>query len=181
MELRESDSIVDLDDTERINTVKISTSTMSPCCSNEIFNEALIRELQGETGDDVLLFAFDGFIYFGNLQRIDDCRCALLCPAITSETGCVAILTPCLEIRLVDFVWVDLCTIVGKGISIVNDPIAYNNGPAPAPANPQRDETDDQQESHLLIRQLCRMVGDDVVIKTRGGFLFEGTLDYSTY
>jgi len=143
---------------------------------SEIRNEALIRELENETNTDVLLFGADGFIYFGNLQGIDDCRIALLSPAIKAETRDVQILSPGGELRRVDFLRVDLWIIVAKGTAIVNDPIAYSKSPVSSPADPQRDDTDGRQESHLLIRQLCRMIGDNVVITTLGGFLFEGTL-----
>jgi len=142
---------------------------------SEIRNEALIRELQCELNTDVLLFGADGFIYFGNLQGIDDCRVALLSPAIKAETRDVQILSPGGELRRVDFLRVDLWIIVAKGTAIVNDPIAYSAATANSTTT-QREETDDRQESHLLIRQLCRMIGDNVVITTLGGFLFEGTL-----
>jgi len=143
---------------------------------SEIRNEALIRELECELNTDVLLFGADGFIYFGNLQGIDDCRIALLSPAIKAESRDVQILSPGGELVRVDFLRVDLWIIVAKGTAIVDDPIAYSKGPGSAPAAPQRNETDDRQESHHLIRQLCRMIGDNVVITTLGGFLFEGTL-----
>jgi len=143
---------------------------------SEIRNEALIRELQCELNTDVLLFGADGFIYFGNLQGIDDCRIALLSPAIKAETRDVQILSPGGELVRVDFLRVDLWPIVAKGTAIVHDPIAHSKDDGPAAATPQRDETEERQESHLLIRQLCRMIGDNVVITTLGGFLFEGTL-----
>lgn len=140
---------------------------------SEIRNEALIRELECELNTDVLLFGADGFIYFGNLQGIDDCRIALLSPAIKADSRDVQILSPGGELRHVDFLRVDLWIIVAKGTAIVNDPISYSNSAAP---NTQREVTDERQESHHLIRQLCRMIGDNVVITTLGGFLFEGTL-----
>ena len=140
---------------------------------SEIRNEDLIRELECELNTDVLLFGADGFIYFGNLQGIDDCRIALLSPAIKAESRDVQILSPGGELRHVDFLRVDLWIIVAKGTAIVDDPIAYSNGPG---STPQRIVSDERQESHQLIRQLCRMIGDNVVITTLGGFLFEGTL-----
>ena len=143
------------------------------CCFSELRNECLIRELCRETNTDVLLFGFDGFIYFGNIQGIEDGRIALLAPAIKSDTRDVEILSPGGELRRVDFLRVDLWQIVAKGTAIVNDPIACSYEPTLAPV---RDDSEERQESHLLIRQLCRMVGDDVVITTLGGFLFEGTL-----
>ncbi|MBP2627795.1 MAG: hypothetical protein H6Q68_2506 [Firmicutes bacterium] len=142
----------------------------------EIRNEALVRELERELNTDVLLFGFDGFIYFGNIQGIEDCRIALLSPAIKAETRDVQILSPGGELVRVDFLRVDLWQIVAKGTAIVDDPIAYSNGPGSAPVIPQRTVTEERQESHHLIRQLCRMIGDNVVITTLGGFLFEGTL-----
>ena len=146
---------------------------------SEIRNDCLVRELQNETNTDVLLFGADGFIYFGNLQGIEDCRIALLSPAIKSETRDVQILSPGGELRRGDFLRVDLWVIVAKGTAIVNDPIACSDGPASGgPGGPggPRDESEERQESHLLIRQLCRMVGDNVIVTTLGGFLFEGTL-----
>lgn len=140
---------------------------------SEIRNQSLIKELECELNTDVLLFGADGFIYFGNLQGIDDCRIALLSPAIKAESKDVQILSPGGELRRVDFLRVDLWIIVAKGTAIVNDPIAYSNAAAPTT---QRTVTDERQESHHLIRQLCRMIGDNVVITTLGGFLFEGTL-----
>lgn len=140
---------------------------------SEIRNEALIRELECELNTDVLLFGVDGFIYFGNLQGIDDCRIALLSPAIKATTRDVQILSPGGELVRVDFLRVDLWTIVAKGTAIASDPIAASK--VATPVSTQRDE-DDRQESHHLIRQLCRMIGDNVVITTLGGFLFEGTL-----
>lgn len=141
---------------------------------SEIRNEALIRQLDCELNTDVLLFGVDGFIYFGNLQGIDDCRIALLSPAIKSETRDVQILSPGGELVRVDFLRVDLWTIVARGSAIVHDPIAHSKDSGPSTS--QREEMEGRQESHHLIRQLCRMIGDNVVITTLGGFLFEGTL-----
>ena len=141
---------------------------------SEIRNEALIKELLCELNTDVLLFGVDGFIYFGNIQGIDDCRIALLSPAIKAETRDVQILSPGGELVRVDFLRVDLWTIVAKATAIVNDPIAYSK--VSSTTETQRDEIEGRQESHHLIRQLCRMIGDEVVITTLGGFLFQGTL-----
>ena len=145
---------------------------------SDIRNEALVRELDNELNTDVLLFGFDGFVYFGNIQGIEDCRIALLSPAIKAETRDVEILSPGGEVRRVDFARVDLWQIVAKGTAIAHDPIVYSNGPGHdhGPDGPKRTVTEERQESHHLIRQLCRMIGDDVVITTLGGFLFEGTL-----
>lgn len=141
---------------------------------SEIRNEALIRELDNEFNTDVLLFGVDGFIYFGNLQGIDDCRVALLSPAIKAVTRDVQILSPGGELVRVDFLRVDLWTIVAKGTAIAHDPLVCSKDSGSDPSH--RELTDERQESHLLIRQLCRMIGDEVVITTLGGFLFEGTL-----
>ncbi len=146
---------------------------------SEIRNNALIRELQHELNTDVLLFGVDGFIYFGNLQGIDDCRIALLSPAINAKTNAVEILTPGGELQRVNFLRIDLWTIVAKGTGIVNDPINSLKLANPAITATERDqptEIDERQESHQLIRLLCRMIGDNVAITTLGGFLFAGTL-----
>ncbi len=143
---------------------------------SEIRNEGLIRELECELNTDVLLFGVDGFIYFGNLQAVDDCRIALLSPAIKAHTRDVQILSPGGELVRVDFLRVDLWTIVAKGTAIVNDPIADGKGKESTTTTTQRESVEERQESRHLVRQLCRMIGDGVVITTLGGFLFEGTL-----
>lgn len=154
----------------------------------EIRNECLIRELQRELNTDVLLFGFDGIVYFGNLQRIEDCRVAYLSPAIEAESN-VEILSPGGELVDVRFLHVDLWQIVAKATGVRTDPFD-NGGRVPAnsfatndPAvvltqaeEPKRTETTSRQESHELICTLRRMIGDDVVITTLGGFLFEGRL-----
>jgi len=170
----------------------------------EIRNERLIRELQRELNTDVLLFGFDGFTYFGNMQQIEDCRIALLTPAIKAECNDVEILSPGGDVRHVEFVRVDLWQIVGKGTGIVNDPIqdSCSNSSSTDSVNTgsgsntdgntgsgnsgggkggkrgsnNLNEVTDRQESHHLIRILCRMIGDDVAVTTLGGFLFTGTL-----
>lgn len=138
----------------------------------EIRNECLIRELQRELNTDVVLFGADGFTYFGNLQAIEDCRVAILTPAREAESSSVEILTPGGEIRFVDFARVDLWIIVAKGTGVRSDPFV---GPNKTYRN-DLDAVDGRQESHCLIRQLKRSIGDEVVITTLGGFLFEGTL-----
>lgn len=143
---------------------------------SEIRNNALIRELQRELNTDVLLFGVDGFIYFGNLQGIDDCRIALLSPAINAETNAVEILTPGGELQRVNFLRIDLWTIVAKGTGVVNDPITPLTLATKEEQRDQPTEIDERQESHQLIRLLCRMIGDNVAITTLGGFLFAGTL-----
>lgn len=148
---------------------------------SEIRNLCLIRELSRELNTDVLLFGFDGHTYFGNLQSIDDCRVAILNPAIEAETSNVEILTSGGEVVEVKFIRVDLWQIVAKGTGIVTDPLITCNeeeedhhakragGEVPAGAV-------ERQESHELICQLDRMIGDCVTITTLGGFLFQGIL-----
>jgi len=142
----------------------------------EIRNEALIRELERELNTDVLLFGFDGFVYFGNIQGIDDCRIALLSPAIKADCREVEILSPGGELRRADFVRVDLWQVVAKGTAIAHDPLHEDHETVANVITQQRTVSEARQESHHLIRQLCRMIGDNVIITTLGGFLFEGTL-----
>jgi len=185
----------------------------------ELRNECLIRELKRELNTDVLLFGFDGFTYFGRLQAIDDCRIALLTPAITADSTDVEILSPGGDVRFVEFARIDLWQIVAKGTGIVEDPIAGGSCSSSSSSSSSRsssnsntnnntnsntntnnnsntnsggntgggkgnkggrtltvDESTERQESHELIRFLCRMVGDCVAITTLGGFLFTGVL-----
>ena len=145
----------------------------------EIRNPALIRELERELNSDVVLFGFDGFAFFGNLQAIEDCRIAVLSPAIEAESNDVEILTPGGEVLHVDFTRVDLWNIVAKGTAIVSDPIDTSDGPG-GPGFPGvagvNVTTSIREESHHLIRVLCRMIGDEVVVTTLGGFSIQGTL-----
>jgi small nuclear ribonucleoprotein (snRNP)-like protein len=147
----------------------------------EIRNPALIRELEREINTDVVLFGFDGFAFFGNLQAVEDCRIAILSPAIDADSNDVEILTPGGEVLHVDFTRVDLWQVVAKGTGIVSDPIdSLDESVAPGVTTPnvpvRNEEIIERQESHQLIRVLCRMVGDGVVITTLGGFSIEGTL-----
>ncbi|AIF50886.1 hypothetical protein [Pelosinus sp. UFO1] len=151
----------------------------------EIRNPALIRELERELNSDVILFGFDGFAFFGNLQAIEDCRIAILSPAIEADSNNVEILTPGGEVLHVDFTRVDLWNIVAKGTAIVSDPINSSDkdhgGSGVAGINvttSNRDNigTTERQESHHLIRVLCRMIGDEVIVTTLGGFSIQGTL-----
>jgi small nuclear ribonucleoprotein (snRNP)-like protein len=149
----------------------------------EIRNPALIRELTRELNTDIVLFGFDGFAFFGNLQAVEDCRIAILSPAIEADSNDVEILTPGGEVLHVDFTRVDLWNIVAKGTAIVSDPIerlnCHNESGARTSDTSARnafEEGTERQESHHLIRVLCRMVGDSVVITTLGGFSIEGTL-----
>lgn len=148
---------------------------------HEIRNLELIRDLDRELNTDVLLFGVDGFTYYGNLQAIEDCRIAILTPAITAESNEVEILTPGGEVREVTFLRVDLWSIVAKGSGIVNDPFNSTGTTAALNVNGviglgQRDGTEQRQERNLLVCRLERMIGDTVVLTTLGGFAFEGTL-----
>lgn len=141
----------------------------------EIRNECLIRELQRELNTDVLLFGFDGMVYYGRLQKIEDCRVAILTPP--EEASNVEIQTPSGENVEVRFAHVDLWQVVAKATGVKTNPFS-GSGPgladeaaAPAPA-----ESTERQESHDLICTLKRMIGDEVAITTLGGFLFTGTL-----
>lgn len=148
----------------------------------EIRNERLIRELQRELNTDVVLFGIDGFAFFGNLQAIEDCRIAVLAPAINSNTDFVQILGPSEIVLEQSFSRVDLWTIVGKATAISTDPFHEDRKDSPTTTTTSctgsmdRAETLNRQESHLLIRQLCCSIGDEVAITTLGGFWFEGIL-----
>jgi len=137
----------------------------------ELRNECLIRELSRELNTDVVLFSFDGSAYFGNLQAIEDCRLALLAPAIHAESSAVEILTAGGEVIHVDFARVDLWPLVGKGTAIVSDPLETGEEVTLATL-----PSTDRQESHCLIHILRREIGERVFIGTLGGFVFEGTL-----
>lgn len=146
----------------------------------EIRNEHLIRELQRELNTDVLLFGFDGVTYFGNLQKIEDCRIAYLTPAIEGGSN-VEIQSPSGEDIDVKFAHVDLWLVVAKATGVKSDPFSSDDG-GPGGNGPnggapgQRSEASERQESRDLICLLRRMIGDEVVITTLGGFLFRGTL-----
>lgn len=151
-----------------------------------IRNEQLIRELQNELNTDVVLFGIDGFAYFGNLQAIEDCRLGILAPAVLSETDFVQILGPSEVLLQQSFVRVDLWTLVGKATAIATDPFYDchdNRKPSATPDtatlsldNIDSGENANRFESHCLIRQLRRSLGDEVAITTLGGFWFEGVL-----
>ena len=146
----------------------------------EIRNEHLIRELQRELNTDILLFGFDGATYFGNLQKIEDCRIAYLTPAIEGGSN-VEIQSPSGEDIDVKFAHVDLWLVVAKATGVKSDPFSSDDG-GPGGNGPnggapgQRSEASERQESRDLICLLRRMIGDEVVITTLGGFLFRGTL-----
>ena len=148
----------------------------------EIRNEHLIRELQRELNTDILLFGFDGVTYFGNLQKIEDCRVAYLTPAVEGGSN-VEIQSPSGEDVDVKFAHVDLWMVVAKATGVKSDPFSSDGGSSqPGGGGPngggpgQRTETSERQESRDLICLLRRMIGDEVVITTLGGFLFRGTL-----
>ena len=141
----------------------------------ELRNQSLVRELERELNTDVVLFGFDGFAYFGNLQAVEDCRIAILSPAIEADDNDVEILSPGGEILHVDFTRVDLWNIVAKGTAIVSDPFE-NSEASLEPARTDFEEAIERTESRHLVRVLCRMVGDSVVLTTLGGFSIEGTL-----
>lgn len=140
----------------------------------ELRNPALVRELERELNTDVVLFGFDGFAYFGNLQAIEDCRIAILSPAIEADCNDVEILTPGGEVLHVDFTRVDLWNVVAKGTAIVKGP--FDNLNNDEGSRIDSEEVGERTESRHLVRVLCRMVGDGVVITTLGGFSIEGTL-----
>lgn len=140
----------------------------------ELRNPALVRELERELNTDVVLFGFDGFAYFGNLQAIEDCRIAILSPAIEADCNDVEILTPGGEVLHVDFTRVDLWNVVAKGTAIVKGP--FDNLNNDEGSRTDSEEVAERTESRHLVRVLCRMVGDGVVITTLGGFSIEGTL-----
>ncbi|CQR74543.1 hypothetical protein SOV_26490 [Sporomusa ovata DSM 2662] len=143
----------------------------------ELRNECLIKELEHELNTDVLLFGFDGIVYFGNLQKIDDCRVAFLSPAIEADSN-VEILSPGGEVVDVRFLNLDLWQIIAKATGVKTSP--FDNGKSPglciSAEETQRTEASERQESRDLICLLKRMIGDLVVITTLGGFVFQGTL-----
>lgn len=145
----------------------------------ELRNECLIRELEHELNTDVLLFGFDGIVYFGNLQKIEDCRVAYLSPAIEADSN-VEILSPGGEVIDVRFLQVDLWQVIAKATGVKTSPFdsgPFGNGTVAAADTTQRtEESTERQESHTLICVLKRMIGDEVVITTLGGFVFQGTL-----
>lgn len=146
----------------------------------ELRNECLIRELERELNTDVLLFGFDGMTYFGNLQKVEDCRIAFLSPAIEAQSN-VEILSPGGEVVEVRFLHVDLWQIVAKATGIRTNPFTSSEDcdsthSMRTEVSPQITETSERQESHELICILRRMIGDNVVVTTLGGFVFEGIL-----
>ncbi len=136
----------------------------------KIKNEELICDLKREINGDVLLLGADGFTYFGHLQSIEDCRMAVLTPAITAVTSDVEIITPGGCLVTVNFVRVDLWSIIAKGSGIVHDPV-YCIESCKDDCN-VRDGKD--RDCDILIRSLKRLIGNNVAITTTGGFLFEG-------
>lgn len=146
----------------------------------KIRNECLINELRHELNSDVLLLGADGFAYFGHLQSIEDCRLAILTPAICSTTSDVEIVTPGGCLVTVDFIRVDLWSIVAKGTGVVNDPV-YSGPSSCCCCREEEVEIDasaerQDREYDCLTRQVKRLIGDNVALTTVGGFLFEGIL-----
>lgn len=143
----------------------------------KIRNEALICELKHELNSDVLLLGADGFLYFGHLQSIEDCRLAILTPAITAVTSDVEIVTPGGCLVTVDFVRVDLWSIVAKGTGIVKDPV-YCPMPCCREDDMMSCASNERQdrEYDCLVKHIKRLIGDNVALTTVGGFLFQGIL-----
>lgn len=169
----------------------------------KIRNDALICELKNELNSDIVLMGADGFVYFGHLQSIEDCRLAILTPAICAKTCDVEIITPGGCMVTVDFVRVDLWSIVGKGLGVVRDPV-YQLSSCDAICNDEncndgkacgtsgfcgkcgcREEKSEEEPAILpgqerdydcLTRQIKRMIGNNIALTTVGGFLFEGIL-----
>lgn len=156
----------------------------------KIRNEALICELRNELNNDVLLLGADGFAYFGHLQAIEDCRLAVLTPGVCAATSQVEIITPGGCLVTVDYLKVDLWSVVGKGIGIVSDPVY-----CPHPCDPvcSREEVDEsgtlaemdesgealegnEREFNCLLKQVKRLIGNTVAFTVTGGFLFQGVL-----
>lgn len=156
------------------------------------YNRAFFKELDQELNTDILLFSIDGFAYFGHLQRIENCHTAILAPAIAACTSDVEIITPGGCVVTVDFVRVDLCSIIAKGTGIVRDPVFCNQEPESncccnqqqncccnrdeesAEALPDADRL--ERDDDCTVRQLRRLIGNDVSLTTLGGFLFQGIL-----
>lgn len=153
-----------------------------------IHNRAFLDELDQELNTDVLLFGADGFAYFGHLQRIENCRTAILAPAIAACTSDVEIITPGGCVVTVDFVRVDLCSIVAKGTGIVRDPLFCEQSPGcdcncNCGCNREEEALEDlpdadrlERDDDCTVRQLRRLIGNDVTLTTIGGFLFQGIL-----
>lgn len=80
----------------------------------------LINELQNEIGLEMILYALDGTVYFGLLQRIEDCHIARLTPA--SGQRSVIVIPPNGKAYREDFTFLDLCTLVAKSINQSTSP-----------------------------------------------------------
>ena len=152
--------------------------------NHTLYNRAFLDELEQELNTDILLFGIDGFAYFGHLQRIENCRTAILAPAIAACTSDVEIITPGGCVATVDFVRIDLCNIIAKGTGIVRDPVFCNQEPT-GNCCCKRDEEESvelpdadrlERDDDCTVRQLRRLIGNDVALTTLGGFLFQGIL-----
>lgn len=146
---------------------------------HKLHNRHLVNELRHELNSDILLLGGDGFSYFGHLQGIEDCRVAILTPAINSVTADVEIITPGGCLITADFVRIDLCSIIAKGTGIVSDPIYSPETCCSREVDSDftLENTEEfEREYDFLIKQLRRLIGDKAIITTVGGFLFEGIL-----
>lgn len=47
----------------------------------EICNPELIREIKRDVNENIIFYSIDGFAYYASLQRVLDCRIAVLGPA----------------------------------------------------------------------------------------------------
>ena len=139
------------------------------CFWSDFKNEDLIKELQRELNSDIVLFGVNGFVYFGNLQAIQDCRIAILSPAVLSDATAVEILTPGGARTTTSFLRVDLWTIAAKGTGIVDDPLISSCTVA-ATSNTLRSEPDG------LLCLMKRMIGSSISLTTLGGFTINGIL-----
>lgn len=139
------------------------------CFWSNFRNEDLVKELQRELNSDIVLFGINGFVYFGNLQAIHDCRIAILSPAVLSDSTAVEILTPGGAKTTTSFLRVDLWTIAAKGIGIVDDPLTSH-------CRETSDPDVVRGEAEGLLCLMKRMVGDSISVTTLGGFTFNGIL-----
>lgn len=149
-----------------------------------VYNRAFLDELEQELNTDILLFGADGFAYFGHLQRIENCSTAILAPAIAACTSEVEIITPGGCVVTVDFVRVDLCSIIAKGTGIVRDPVFCNQEDnCGCGCNREEEAAEElpdasrlERDDDCTVRQLRRLIGNNVSLTALGGFLFQGIL-----
>lgn len=142
------------------------------CFWSDFKNEDFVKDLSREVNTDIVLLGINGFSYFGNLQAIQDCRIAILSPAVQSEANAVEILTPSGAKTTTSFLRVDLWTVVAKGSGIVSDPLVSS-----CTVTPTADEAEAvRSEPDSLICLLKRMIGDSISLTTMGGFTISGIL-----